>query len=198
MNDLFFFFFQAEDGIRDYKVTGVQTCALPISASPPLCSELQGHRGSEAAASRCEADGDLRRGPPHPPPALGLDFTDAGPEKGADEGADGKASCAVDRQALAPGISTFMPPRDARDEEGSREAESQAACHGAVHGPTLGVRAPSERDPDTGNGLPIHAANPMVLEPHHDPSLIDLDDLTDDRAVERVTEEYPNSVSNRS
>src|SRR5256885_1489956 len=25
----FFFFFQAEDGIRDYKVTGVQTCALP-------------------------------------------------------------------------------------------------------------------------------------------------------------------------
>src|SRR2546426_7024184 len=37
-----FFFFQAEDGIRDYKVTGVQTCALPISwccdpiPSPPL------------------------------------------------------------------------------------------------------------------------------------------------------------------
>src|SRR2546429_4205274 len=29
----FFFFFQAEDGIRDVAVTGVQTCALPISAS---------------------------------------------------------------------------------------------------------------------------------------------------------------------
>src|SRR5256885_12606951 len=28
-----FFFFQAEDGIRDYKVTGVQTCALPISSN---------------------------------------------------------------------------------------------------------------------------------------------------------------------
>src|SRR5256885_13172447 len=27
---ILFFFFQAEDGIRDYKVTGVQTCALPI------------------------------------------------------------------------------------------------------------------------------------------------------------------------
>src|SRR5438093_2208959 len=27
----FFFFFQAEDGIRDWSVTGVQTCALPIS-----------------------------------------------------------------------------------------------------------------------------------------------------------------------
>src|SRR5688500_19491011 len=29
---IYFFFFQAEDGIRDYKVTGVQTCALPISS----------------------------------------------------------------------------------------------------------------------------------------------------------------------
>src|SRR2546430_8062964 len=29
----FFFFFQAEDGIRDLTVTGVQTCALPISRS---------------------------------------------------------------------------------------------------------------------------------------------------------------------
>src|SRR2546422_4633039 len=30
--ELLFFFFQAEDGIRDVAVTGVQTCALPISA----------------------------------------------------------------------------------------------------------------------------------------------------------------------
>src|SRR6266487_5681015 len=29
----FFFFFQAEDGIRDGRVTGVQTCALPILTS---------------------------------------------------------------------------------------------------------------------------------------------------------------------
>src|SRR5256885_9018803 len=34
-NDLFFFF-QAEDGIRDYKVTGVQTCALPILREPDV------------------------------------------------------------------------------------------------------------------------------------------------------------------
>src|SRR5256885_12606592 len=33
-----FFFFQAEDGIRDYKVTGVQTCALPIFASGALAA----------------------------------------------------------------------------------------------------------------------------------------------------------------
>src|SRR5690348_17948084 len=32
---LIFFFFQAEDGIRDGRVTGVQTCALPISLITP-------------------------------------------------------------------------------------------------------------------------------------------------------------------
>src|SRR5258707_10434187 len=32
VNRQFLFFFQAEDGIRDIGVTGVQTCALPISA----------------------------------------------------------------------------------------------------------------------------------------------------------------------
>src|SRR5205085_8593180 len=34
---VFFFFFQAEDGIRDLTVTGVQTCALPISGSRRCC-----------------------------------------------------------------------------------------------------------------------------------------------------------------
>src|SRR6266542_3784196 len=33
----FFFFFQAEDGIRDATVTGVQTCALPISSVMTCC-----------------------------------------------------------------------------------------------------------------------------------------------------------------
>src|SRR5690349_23319105 len=35
---LFFFFFQAEDGIRDLYVTGVQTCALPICLSVLGCT----------------------------------------------------------------------------------------------------------------------------------------------------------------
>src|SRR5258706_15137316 len=37
---IFFFFFQAEDGIRDWSVTGVQTCALPIW--PDLDAQLVG------------------------------------------------------------------------------------------------------------------------------------------------------------
>src|SRR2546427_5153236 len=36
----FFFFFQAEDGIRDLTVTGVQTCALPISYTSLELSQL--------------------------------------------------------------------------------------------------------------------------------------------------------------
>src|SRR5207249_9580031 len=36
----FFFFFQAEDGIRDRNVTGVQTCALPICVPVTLFSRL--------------------------------------------------------------------------------------------------------------------------------------------------------------
>src|SRR5437763_9360040 len=36
----YFFFFQAEDGIRDTSVTGVQTCALPICSAAAPASEL--------------------------------------------------------------------------------------------------------------------------------------------------------------
>ena len=35
-----FFFFQAEDGIRDWSVTGVQTCALPISIELVIKDQL--------------------------------------------------------------------------------------------------------------------------------------------------------------
>src|SRR5256886_9229257 len=35
-----FFFFQAEDGIRDLTVTGVQTCALPICQTPETRKRL--------------------------------------------------------------------------------------------------------------------------------------------------------------
>src|SRR5206468_6840939 len=46
-----FFFFQAEDGIRDLIVTGVQTCALPISA--PRSSARSACTASCTASSRC-------------------------------------------------------------------------------------------------------------------------------------------------
>src|SRR6266446_5193763 len=37
------FFFQAEDGIRDYKVTGVQTCALPICDVDEVAADAEDH-----------------------------------------------------------------------------------------------------------------------------------------------------------
>src|SRR5437764_7740043 len=41
----FFFFFQAEDGIRDTSVTGVQTCALPIFPGRPAARPACGVAG---------------------------------------------------------------------------------------------------------------------------------------------------------
>src|SRR2546422_4680133 len=50
MKCFFFFFFQAEDGIRDVAVTGVQTCALPISLVAAGDGERLGLYGFGAAA----------------------------------------------------------------------------------------------------------------------------------------------------
>src|SRR2546429_4479340 len=52
----FFFFFQAEDGIRDVAVTGVQTCALPIwppRAIPPEGGggAAEGRRGTTSTST---------------------------------------------------------------------------------------------------------------------------------------------------
>src|SRR5690606_39300509 len=41
----FVFFFQAEDGIRDFHVTGVQTCALPISPDRATLRAVQTPQG---------------------------------------------------------------------------------------------------------------------------------------------------------
>src|SRR5438876_7255686 len=68
----FFFFFQAEDGIRDGRVTGVQTCALPISMMNHRNRTMQ--RSAEPIVT-CDAKptgrhhrADPGRPPPHRPP----------------------------------------------------------------------------------------------------------------------------------
>src|SRR6266496_5120568 len=75
----YFFFFQAEDGIRDLYVTGVQTCALPIFAALDDLYEALRGLGARALAR----GGPARQLDPavavHP--ALG-----AGPGRGTDQG----------------------------------------------------------------------------------------------------------------
>src|SRR3989440_722874 len=62
-----FFFFQAEDGIRDLIVTGVQTCALPISARetatlvPRLLGEASALAGALPAGTATAVSGTLER-----------------------------------------------------------------------------------------------------------------------------------------
>src|SRR5437868_12829396 len=55
---LFFFFFQAEDGIRDRNVTGVQTCALPIfsQADYATCALVPELNYRAARLARAAAD----------------------------------------------------------------------------------------------------------------------------------------------
>src|SRR2546426_12741411 len=57
-----FFFFQAEDGIRDYKVTGVQTCALPIFSLDEAKNGEVSPATLERAASEMARLFDIRYG----------------------------------------------------------------------------------------------------------------------------------------
>src|SRR6266540_3553228 len=84
---VFFFFFQAEDGIRDRDVTGVQTCALPISP-------VRGG-GGRTARRRWDASGRAEPARPRPlgrragpmtalpavPPSVAADAVDALPTR---------------------------------------------------------------------------------------------------------------------
>src|SRR5438034_8537766 len=72
---LFFFFFQAEDGIRDHCVTGVQTCALPIYLRTP--EQVVDVCGVDRDALDLPA-GDLARDLAPELPDLTLQLADAG------------------------------------------------------------------------------------------------------------------------
>src|SRR5205823_11059520 len=62
----FFFFFQAEDGIRDKLVTGVQTCALPISLASSVARRGAGDARSERRPYQCRARAESRGPTPAP------------------------------------------------------------------------------------------------------------------------------------
>src|SRR6266705_1157393 len=68
----FFFFFQAEDGIRDRTVTGVQTCALPICrGKPPVAPWSRGMPSRDQTCQRQDGKRDRGHECPEPPSAVG-------------------------------------------------------------------------------------------------------------------------------
>src|SRR2546429_4764342 len=79
---MFFFFFQAEDGIRDVAVTGVQTCALPIL--PPVVKSTS-RRPESATARNCSrifaGSSDTRNDEVTSQPSPRQNATTAGPDK---------------------------------------------------------------------------------------------------------------------
>src|SRR6266498_2866209 len=115
----FFFFFQAEDGIRDADVTGVQTCALPISSA----DRVGGAGPSEGR-----------------PPVLG------GPEAGGSgsgrvgTGGDGTRREDVEGRAGRPG---GRPASGSG--KGSRHAVAAAVRHGGEPGRSAPGCLPSSR-----------------------------------------------------
>src|SRR5204862_5264000 len=62
----FFFFFQAEDGIRDLYVTGVQTCALPIFGKQRTARTQGAPACAPCAACRAAREDTERSRPPEP------------------------------------------------------------------------------------------------------------------------------------
>src|SRR2546430_11429828 len=84
---VFFFFFQAEDGIRDLTVTGVQTCALPICPTRTRRGRAGAGRPPGAAMRRRCRIGSSRF--PSSPP-----LRKSGQREGRKGGAKiGRASC---------------------------------------------------------------------------------------------------------
>src|SRR5438309_2906965 len=67
----FFFFFQAEDGIRDGTVTGVQTCALPISRGGSSAASCRRARPRPRASRERRRRGGAPRARCHPWPSGG-------------------------------------------------------------------------------------------------------------------------------
>src|SRR2546421_8799514 len=72
-----FFFFQAEDGIRDLIVTGVQTCALPISCASALAGGSATNSSISAANPSARAASGAKRAAPIVAPATHADHRPA-------------------------------------------------------------------------------------------------------------------------
>src|SRR6266478_6148776 len=132
----FFFFFQAEDGIRDLTVTGVQTCALPISpfAASAARTPIQDPIGYRSRRPRVRAGrrGLRRRSRRHVRPgALGW----AGAEALAGAGPDGREAALLLRRPRSVRVRLRAPSaaRAPRRSPSARSSEPLAIPAGRRH-----------------------------------------------------------------
>src|SRR2546422_10656267 len=157
---VFFFFFQAEDGIRDVAVTGVQTCALPIYEEwgDPARSFLE--QGAGVLLERLESAGP---GPHDGADTLQVDLVPVVPEARVRHRLLRRAERELREQVVAADLLLVEEPRrleplhlarelhralhrvEPRDRAGTRATRDQA-LPGAVHVGTQRRHEPKARD----------------------------------------------------
>src|SRR6266700_4292501 len=123
----FFFFFPAEDGIRGFHVTGVQTCALPISADPGM------------ARVTCDRSGRWHVAFPGPQPAIGRQ--PAGAVAGIDRGVRTALVTSGGQHYRVPRISDrraarylALQRRMSRQQKGSRKRDKTRRAMASITG----------------------------------------------------------------
>src|SRR2546430_7075903 len=123
------FFLQAEDGIRDLTVTGVQTCALPICEGDPVASD---------GPVSVSGDGDYETPAGAAPAAAGTYYWVA--SYGGDANNEGVSSgCADEPVVVGPARARTPPnPRPSSGADGAIFLEKESLA-GAVWGATWGV-----------------------------------------------------------
>src|SRR2546430_7951501 len=117
----FFFFFQAEDGIRDLTVTGVQTCALPISVHVLPLFRLDLERARDPVAANVHGVPSVGRRIDSV--ASGRDQEGPGRVAGAEAARVGDDPCAVGGRPLR-AYATHPAARDAPVRDVSRTGRS--------------------------------------------------------------------------
>src|SRR2546427_7619535 len=165
-----FFFFQAEDGIRDLTVTGVQTCALPICAH--LLPDARGAgRPRRAALRRRERVGARRN------PRRGAGRAGAGPAAleaipGLDRGCRPARlrQVHVDRRAHHRGdqaaLRALAPARDHGDDHRGAAGDPARRARGAQAGQLGGFPRPDRLDRRAGHAL-VLARHRLHPRPAH-------------------------------
>src|SRR5690349_25074426 len=110
---LLFFFFQAEDGIRDLYVTGVQTCALPICCGRGRPRTARSRGPDASARTRRPATAEPDRAPrEREPPARHSPGGPGGPPRSEERrvGKEGRAGWSPEQQKEKIGRSTRRRP----------------------------------------------------------------------------------------